>query len=295
MAPAPHTVYSQELSRSFRRGHPIANPQPIDYDGDGDGVLRNQEAQDEQPQLRPVEVGDVGYIQPELGFFNRLFNVHLEPGVDGQPTRDRLPDDFVPLPRNTIRRTTDNIPLFMSETVTTKQLKAEATGPFFGGFAEFSTSGKRGAVLATPDPIECYSAVHILDYKIYAKLNLETWHNFARARGHDVALEALILVTGVDRTTSWATAVAIDNKAGAGFGLRVQFAPAGGIELACRYLWQSAIGVLVSSGPIPRSTVSSGLASPNTSRSAVLPVGSDRSTSAPIVPLDRDSEYRVRQ
>ena len=48
MSQAPHEVYSEELSQAFRRGHPVAVPHP----GFKDGQL-----------MRPVGIGDVGYIQ----------------------------------------------------------------------------------------------------------------------------------------------------------------------------------------------------------------------------------------
>ncbi|KZV72229.1 hypothetical protein PENSPDRAFT_368623 [Peniophora sp. CONT] len=261
MAPAPHRVYSQELSAAFRRGHPIAHPQPVEYqtgNSDGAGGVR-----------RPVEIGDVGYIQPEHGYFIRLFNVHLEPGVDGQPTRNRLPDDFEVLPKDEITKVTDNTPIFLSRTVTTKNLTAAASGPFFGGSVEFSATSKRGAILATPDPIECTDAICIPIYMNHARAHIQSWYEFFSQR-HLIELEDLILVTGVDHTTSWATAVIADTELEAGFGLNVQFATAGaGIQLACQYSWQSTFGALVNSGPprgsdaIPETPTSTSLASPS--------------------------------
>ncbi|VDC06488.1 unnamed protein product [Peniophora sp. CBMAI 1063] len=235
-----HSVYSKELSDAFRRGHPIANPQPVDYGGG--------------EELRPVEVGDVGYIQPALGYFVRLFNVHLDPGVQGQPDCEGLPGgtDFEPLRKYRIMFTKDTTPVFASNSVATKSLTPSLSGPFFGGFAEFSTSKDRGAILATPDPIDCYNALHILSYKEHARDNMESWHEFAVAEGHDIELEDLMLVTGVDRTTSWANAMFSGSRLEAGFGLEVQFANVGaGVKLACRYSWQSTVGALVNSGPAP--------------------------------------------
>ena len=67
-------------------------------------------------------------LSRENGYFVRLFNVHLEPGVRGQPTRDRLPDDFVVLPKDETTKVTDNTPIFLSRTMTTKSLNVAATG-----------------------------------------------------------------------------------------------------------------------------------------------------------------------
>lgn len=131
---------------------------------------------------------------------------------------------------------------------------ATTNRPFFGGFAEFESSNESGAILVTPDPIDWSDALNILSYKLHAKTHIDSWLQFARARGHRIKLEHLILVTGVDRTTSWATAVFSDTKLESGFGLKVQFATVGapaGIDLACRYSWQSTSSAWVNTGPSP--------------------------------------------
>ncbi|KZV74503.1 hypothetical protein PENSPDRAFT_194242 [Peniophora sp. CONT] len=235
--PAPHQVYSEELSNAFRRGHPIAVPHP----GVKNGHI-----------LRPVSIGDVGYIHPIGGNFVRLFNVHLEPGVDGQPQLDDLPDDFECLPMSDIQDFPNETPIWVSQSVTRKGISAEISGPFFGGFVEFESSKESGAILATPDPIDWSDALNIMSYKVHAKAHIEGWLQFARGRGHDIKLEQLTIVTGVDRTTSWATAVFSENKLEAGFGLEVQFSAVGapvGLQLACQYSWRSTSSALVNSGP----------------------------------------------
>ncbi|KZV62029.1 hypothetical protein PENSPDRAFT_265816 [Peniophora sp. CONT] len=141
-------------------------------------------------------------------------------------------------------------PVFASRSVTVKKIHAGASGPFFGGSAGFSSSNKYGAILATPDPIHCHDAPHIIGYKEYAKENIESWLQCARRNGHDIKLEDLILVTGVDRTTSWATAVFSDTGLDADFGLDAQFIGGGiGVQLACQLSWQNTTGAWVNSGP----------------------------------------------
>ncbi|KZV68956.1 hypothetical protein PENSPDRAFT_500541 [Peniophora sp. CONT] len=256
MSPVPHRIYSQELSRAFKRGHPIANPQPVDYSDDDDDDDDDEDVDDETSTLRPVEIGDVGYIQHDTGLFIRLFNVHLEPGVDGQPARENLPggDDFRPLRKGRVSKSKDATPVFVSQSVESVKLNAAASGPFFGGSAGFTASSKRGAILATPDPIESQNALNIPSYIIYARAHIKGWHAFYSQR-HLIELEDIMLVTGVDRTTSWATAVFSDTKLEVGFGLDVQFVGAGpGLQLACQYSWRSTFGAFVNSGPVPRST-----------------------------------------
>ncbi|VDC06526.1 unnamed protein product [Peniophora sp. CBMAI 1063] len=155
----PHRDYSAELSKACGRGHPIANPQPgIGSDG--------------RP-LRPIEVGDVGYISDIHGNFIRMFNVHLAPGADGQPSADSLPDNFEPLVRRPISLIFDQTPIFKSRSVSAKGAKAGVGGPFLGGSVAFSASSEHGAILAAPDPIECYDAQHKLSYKTYAMAHIE--------------------------------------------------------------------------------------------------------------------------
>lgn len=121
--------------------------------------------------------------------------------------------------------------------------------PFFGGSAGFSSSNSYGAILATPDPIRCYNAPQVIGYKEYAKDNVESWLECARRNGHNIKLEDLILVTGVDLTTSWATAVFSDTQLEADFSLDVKFSSAGlGLGLACQLSWQNASSAFVNSG-----------------------------------------------
>ena len=68
MSQAPHEVYSEELSQAFRRGHPVAVPHP----GFRDGQL-----------MRPVDIGDVGYIQSvrHLSSFEYIVLITTQPGT----------------------------------------------------------------------------------------------------------------------------------------------------------------------------------------------------------------------
>lgn len=79
--------------------------------------------------------------------------------------------------------------------------------------------------------------------------HIEGWHEFANNIGHRIELEDLMLVTGVDLTTSWANAVWANTRIEAGFGLQVNAASAGG--LTCRYTWQSTDGAYIRSAPAP--------------------------------------------
>ncbi|VDC04168.1 unnamed protein product, partial [Peniophora sp. CBMAI 1063] len=70
-----------------------------------------------------------------------------------------------------------------------------------------------------------------------------------QALGLEIALEDVILVTGVDRTTSWGTAVWTDAHLDAKFGLDVQYAGAG-VQLAAEFSWKHTQGAMVNHGPV---------------------------------------------
>ncbi|KZV72223.1 hypothetical protein PENSPDRAFT_368873 [Peniophora sp. CONT] len=181
---------------------------------------------------------------------------------------------------------TDNIPIFSSRSIATNSLNAGASGPFFGGSVAFSATSKRGAILATPDPIDCFNTTCIPIYMNYVKAHVQSWYDFFSQR-HAIELEDLMLVTGVDRTTSWATAVFDDTQLDAGFGLEVQFATMGaGLDLACQYSWQRTRGALVNSGPARRR--SSGSSSQGSL--AMLPNGPESRTDATLDRLTGDCD-----
>ncbi|VDB84966.1 unnamed protein product [Peniophora sp. CBMAI 1063] len=248
---ASHHDYSSQLARTYTRGHPIANPQP--------GIGKDGQT------LRPIGIGDVGYISHVHGNFIRMFNVHLEPGVDGQPGLDDLPDGFEPLSRGQMSLSYDKTPIFNSQGVSASGIKAGASGPFLEGSIVFGTLSERGAILATPDLIECHDAQNILSYKSYTKEHVERWLHFAVHKlGLEIALEDVILVTGVDLTTSWATATFSGVHLDASFGLEVQIADTGE-QLASQFSWKHAQGASVNFGPTtmhPRSQATAGTDTP---------------------------------
>ncbi|VDC06496.1 unnamed protein product [Peniophora sp. CBMAI 1063] len=230
----PYQKYSEEL-KAYRQGYALFDPQPDST---------------RQPP-RPVEIGDVGYIKPVQGYFVRLFNIHLEPGSDGQPSRDQLPDHFQAVPKGEVRSTPKHgMHLFASETVSAPEVNVQVpAGPFFGGFAQFTATSKHGAILATPDPlILSMDAINDKDYDDYLKTNIRDLTQYLAQKVRSrVTIGALLLITGVDRTTSWANAVWSDASLKVGFGLEVQFAASA--EVACRYAWRNSVGAITKFGP----------------------------------------------
>ena len=62
------------------------------------------------------------------GDFVRLFNVHLEPGDNGQPTLENLPEGFTCLPLRETRNVPNGTPIWLSNSVKRKRLGAEVSG-----------------------------------------------------------------------------------------------------------------------------------------------------------------------
>ncbi|KZV68961.1 hypothetical protein PENSPDRAFT_542677, partial [Peniophora sp. CONT] len=85
-------------------------------------------------------------------------------------------------------------------------------------------------------------------FEKYFKDNARDWDLFlAQKVPARVKLGDLLLITGVDRTTSWANAVFSNTTLKVGFGLDVQFVP--GVELACRYTWNNTAAATTKFGP----------------------------------------------
>ena len=120
--------------------------------------------------------------------------------------------------------------------------------PFFGGSIQFSSSIKRGAILATPDPIECIDTREPERYEDYVRTHIQAWAQFFGRLGSGVKLGDIIVVTGVDRTTSWANAVFNNVELAAGLSLSADFAQVGEAELACQYTWQNLTNRIGKSG-----------------------------------------------
>ncbi|KZV72759.1 hypothetical protein PENSPDRAFT_649518 [Peniophora sp. CONT] len=239
--PVSHKDYSVELADAYPdRGHPLADPQP-GFNTAGD-------------ILPPIEIGDVGYIQHNHGYFVRLFNVHLRPGRDGQPHRVGLPEGFVELERGELRQVKNSTQVFKSHSVACKSVDAGASGPLVapvGGTLTFSATQQRGAILVTPGPapITCIDVLSedIKRYKQYMVMHMNSWIPFLKMKG--LKLDDVVLITGVDRTACWATAAFAGSNLEVGFGLDVQYAPVAGAHITTQLKWHQDTSVMTNSTP----------------------------------------------
>ncbi|KZV60780.1 hypothetical protein PENSPDRAFT_759826, partial [Peniophora sp. CONT] len=240
-----HKDYSAELSEAYPdRGHPIADPQP--------GFVPKTKT-----FLPRVDLGDVGYIQHNHGRFIRLFNVHKEPGVDGQPSRDKLPAGFEVLDREEVplQEGELNKKLFKSKSVSLNSVDAGVSGPSLvplQGTFNFKKTRQRGAILVTPGP-ERISTIDaspkgVKVYKLYSAKHMPNWITFFEDEGLDRG--DLILVTGVDLVISWATAAFTSSSTEAGLGLDIEYVTVGGVQAAAKFSWDHDQAAMSNSTPL---------------------------------------------
>jgi hypothetical protein len=122
---------------------------------------------------------------------------------------------------------------------------------FGGGKVSFSVSDECGAILATPDSIRSRDARNRRHYERYMVHNIECWHAVTERIGYPVRLEDLMLVTGVDLTKSWSTAVFTERQIEGAVGLEVDYATVGSLKWASRFRWRNTHGAQVNWGPQP--------------------------------------------
>ncbi|KZV61639.1 hypothetical protein PENSPDRAFT_658767 [Peniophora sp. CONT] len=269
-------IYSEELSLAHQRGYPIPNPQNSRVTDPGLGAR-------EVPQPCAT-IGDVGYIAPYTNNFYRLFNIHLKPGVDGQPGAECLPKGFKPMPMGGVIREVARKPFYASQNVSVQVEDADAGSKGTTGYKV--TARGRGACLITPDPVEVYDAVDIDSYKRYARLHMLGWYKHVRDElGHDIKLEDLMLVTGVDLTTSWATAVIEERDTNATLHLKVRHARVDESQLVTEFAWLNQPAcTTVTSGPARGS-----IRMANTAK----PAGIDVSGRPAVVPLNAACDQQI--
>ncbi|KZV63731.1 hypothetical protein PENSPDRAFT_201112 [Peniophora sp. CONT] len=235
-------VYSDELEKAYRHlGRAIPNPQP-GFSTAGD------------KSLSPVKIGDVGYIRESDGRFIRLFNVHSLPNENQHQNGpdENYPDDFFPEVLNTssaarLGSYSQNLrQSYCSTDVVSKDVTIGVTGPSAQGAEDpgirmhFSSKRKHGAVLVVPDPVYSHDSTkkEVSVYKTYLRSNLANWKEWAD-REH-IKLDELLLITGMDQTTSWSNVVHADADLSAGFGVQVTYPTIAGVQFGAQFRWSHA-------------------------------------------------------
>ncbi|TFY78952.1 hypothetical protein EWM64_g5059 [Hericium alpestre] len=187
-----HHIYTDQL-RALNSGHALWEPNPND-------------------SSQQVNVGDVGYVL--YGGFHRLFNIHLPAGHPRQGKN--LPEYFEILElslEHVYRRVLHPGP-YRSQSVVSLNVEAPFAVAMPGGQVslEFSCSRKRGAVLVLPDKANRTDTRNRGTYKTYLRTHCDRWFALTEMLGLGLHQEDIILVTGCDKTTSWATAAFVNRE-----------------------------------------------------------------------------------
>ncbi|KAA1470055.1 hypothetical protein DENSPDRAFT_879420 [Dentipellis sp. KUC8613] len=231
-----HDLYMDQLA-SLNNGHALWEPNPNEPD-------------------EQVEVGDVGYIL--FGGFHRLFNIHLP--ADHPAQGQSLPEHFEPLEchqRHIYCRTLRPGP-YMSRSVVAAEIDTPFAVPMAGGqiSLKFSCARRRGAVLVLPENAQRTDTRSRAAYEDYTREHCEQWLALTERLRLGLRLEDHILVTGCDRTTTWAvaafTSVDFDSK----ISLSVDFAGVGSASFASSMSWTHDGSAQYNWGPDQRSPVS---------------------------------------
>ncbi|KAI9447262.1 hypothetical protein BJY52DRAFT_1127518 [Lactarius psammicola] len=184
-----------------------------------------------------VGVGDVGYISK--GRFHRLFNILL-PADDPSHENFGVPDNHEPFKPNVPKHILSGIlrpDNFCSAGVTlecTIQVSCHSYSlrPRDPGEVSFSCRGKQGAVLSLPIQAKREDTVVREGFGKWMMKHIDLWFAWIRHNELEIdRMEDIILVTGTDRTRSWANVAFLGGQADA----RVSF----GVEVVhSRINWQ---------------------------------------------------------
>ncbi|TFY60560.1 hypothetical protein EVG20_g7374 [Dentipellis fragilis] len=231
-----HDLYMDQLA-SLNNGHALWEPNPNEPDDQ-------------------VEVGDVGYIL--FGGFHRLFNIHLP--ADHPAQGQSLPEHFEPLecPRSHIYRRTLRPGPYMSRSVVAAEIDTPFAVPMAGGqiSLKFSCSRRRGAVLVLPEDAQRVDTRSRAAYEDYTREHCERWHALTDRLRLGLRLEDHILVTGCDRTTTWAVAAFTSVDFDSRISLSVDFAGVGSASFASSMSWTHDGSAQYNWGPDQRTSVS---------------------------------------
>ncbi|KAA1471739.1 hypothetical protein DENSPDRAFT_133062 [Dentipellis sp. KUC8613] len=228
-------VYRDQLA-TLKNGHALWEPDPDD-------------------SIQHVGVGDVGYVL--YGGFQRLFNIHLP--SDHPSQGKHLPEYFEPLhcePSHIYHRTLRPGP-YRSRSVVAAKLDAPFVVPAGGKLSlQFACSRRKGAVLVLPEKAVREDTKRRGAYKEYLREHCERWHALTEQLKLDLRMEDLVLVTGCDRTTTWAVAAFTNTEFDSQIQLSVELAGVEAASFASSLSWSHDENAQRHWGPDPESSVS---------------------------------------
>ncbi|KAF9001022.1 hypothetical protein BDQ17DRAFT_1244886 [Cyathus striatus] len=154
-----------------------------------------------------IRIGDVGIITSN-GEFDFLFNICLS--ADHPVNGNRVPEGFKPIAKPDpadMNSDTEQFPgaFLMSKSINGKT--GTRTLPPLGVKSDyyFQCVHYEGAILIMPEGSYREDLRNLGTFRRYATMNGESWYRYANGtRGREVVNGSIHLVTGYDKSTSWA-------------------------------------------------------------------------------------------
>ncbi|KAJ7277540.1 hypothetical protein C8J57DRAFT_1713853 [Mycena rebaudengoi] len=240
-------LYSRLL---FPKGHgyPLFHPQPFDD-------------LPEEARRIGTEIGDVGVVTFD-GSFDVIFNICRaanDPinrfGVPEGFERVRLASGDV-APRASYHRPGSDV---SNTKISKRRLDVDASVPdgnvqvFLplgaGAVVEISTSSKETAVLLLPNGASRSDLRRLKEFRDYALRHAQRWYAFVNGElGRMVESNALYLVTGVDKCSSWSVAAVENQSEDCRVSLKLRASQLGSAGTTCAWEWETASS-FADSGP----------------------------------------------
>ncbi|KAJ7277531.1 hypothetical protein C8J57DRAFT_1060921 [Mycena rebaudengoi] len=226
-------------------GYPLFHPKPFD---------------DLPEEARRVgtEIGDVGVVTSN-GSFDVIFNICR--AADDPINRFGVPEGF-----EQVRLTQGDVATQtlchrpgsdVSNTKISKQRLGVDAGVdgnvqvpiFLRAVVEISTTSKEVAVLLLPDGASRFDLRRLQDFRDYALKHAQHWYAFVNGQlGRMVQRNALYLVTGVDKCSTWSVAAMENQSEDCRVSLKLKAAQMGSAGTTCAWEWETASS-FANSGP----------------------------------------------
>ncbi|SJL08973.1 uncharacterized protein ARMOST_12349 [Armillaria ostoyae] len=155
---------------------------------------------------RGTQIGDLGYLDAGGGFIY-LFNVYKD--AEDPVNLKRVPPGFVPL---------------KSAPGVREELGFHEKNLVIAIFKSMSSS-TRGVVLVLPDGADRYDSENPGLLGEYAAANAHSWYQHLNGQGREIYNGTLYLVTGCDKSRSWATQCYVQTSTPSKFTLSGVFRP----------------------------------------------------------------------
>ncbi|KAJ7277527.1 hypothetical protein C8J57DRAFT_1061057 [Mycena rebaudengoi] len=214
-------------------GYPLFHPKPFD---------------DLPEQARRVgtEIGDVGVVTSN-GAFDVIFNICR--AADDPINRFGVPEGFEQVHFIPGDVATQELCLCPGSDVSNTKISKRRLDVDAGAVVEISTSSKEAAVLVLPDGASRSDLRRLKKFRNYALKHAQHWYAFVNGElERMVESNALYLVTGVDKCSTWSVAAVEDQSEDCRVSLKLKAAQVGTAGTTYAWEWETASS-FANSGP----------------------------------------------